>query len=388
MKPPGWTFQSMSDVSSRISKETGEPLYVQIQNIILDEIRSGTLSPGSPIYSEHELAARLDVSRLTVRRAYGEMVNKGLLYSIHGKGTYVSADAANSTGAQSPSDRRRLGTTLAVVFPEISQFFGPILHSIEDEAKAKGMQIQLIFNSSLRSENDAIDRVLATESTGGLIITPYRRSTQRSYSKYMDVYRSGIPTVMVGKPPFHLHFDSVYCDDVVATFDLVSELRTRGHERVAWLMDSSGDAEAIAERKEGYLRALAEGSASGTATLIDTVTPAWEGNLVELMGKPDRPTAIASDNDMSAARALNLLLANGFRVPEEVSIVGFDNYELCETLSVPLSSMSQPRAEMGRRAFELLREQIGREESQRRTGVHHIVLVPTLVERNSTRSIP
>ena len=139
-------------MNTKLSKDSDLPLYVQIQNLVLEEIRSGVLEPGSPIYSEHDLAARLDVSRLTVRRAYSEMARQGLLFSIHGKGTYVSRDAMTSAEEIPRGDEQRTGTTLAVVFPEISQFFGPILHAIEDEAKAKGMHINLIFNSTLKSE--------------------------------------------------------------------------------------------------------------------------------------------------------------------------------------------------------------------------------------------
>jgi DNA-binding LacI/PurR family transcriptional regulator len=372
-------------MKSRITKDSGVPLYLQIQNLIQEEIAAGVLKPGASVYSEHELAAQLDVSRLTVRRAYSEMAKRRILYSIHGKGTFVSETALSAAPALRAATEQR-GLTIAVVFPEVSHFFGPVLHALEEEARMRGMQINLVFNSSVRAENEALDRVLANNEIGGLIISPFRQTKSRNYQKYNEILRAGIPTVMVGKPPFHLHFDSVYCDDVVATYDLITDLIARGHRRIVWLMDSAGDTEAVSERREGYLRAMDEAGAE--PDIYDLSADSTERKLLEAASSSTRPTAICCDTDISAARIMNLLLANGVRVPDDVSLVGYDNYDLCNTLPVPLSSIDQPKTKMGQGAFELLYDRISSPQStERYPAAHHTVHVPSLVERKSIRNL-
>lgn len=367
-----------------IERDSGVPLYLQIQRLIQAEIDAGTLKPGSPVYSEHDLASRLDVSRLTVRRAYGELVKAQLLHSIRGKGTFVTENPP--AGGRTQLEMVKRGRTVAVVFPEVSHFFGPVLRAIEEEAKTRGMQVNLMFNSTVRAENEAIDRILANTEIGGFIVSPFRHTKSRGYQRYAEILRAEIPTVMVGKPPFHLHFDSVYCDDVVAVYDLLITLIARGHRRILWVMDSAGDTEAIEERREGYLRAMDEAKlAPWTLDLRDEST---EEAIVEAMKSASAPTGICCDTDISAARIMNRLLASGIRVPDDVSLVGYDNYDLCETLSVPLSSIDQPKGKMGRRAFELLYERVSSPRPvERYPAANHTVYVPALVERRSIRTI-
>lgn len=373
-------------MNPQVAKNTGVPLYEQIQNFILSEISVGKLRPGGPVYSEHELAGLLNVSRLTVRRAYSELVRRNLLHSVHGKGTFVTEDADQHVFNATPAPQSRNGTSIAVVFPEVSRFFPPILHALEAAAARQGLHITLMFNTSVRAEDEAIGRVLNTPDIGGLVITPFRFAHDRSYSRYGELRTSGIPTVMIGKPPFHVHMDSVYCDDVAATYNLITSLVARGHRRIIWMTDSSGDIEGIAERREGYQRAMAGSGLEKMATVYEANRSDWERPLLDALQTAPKPTAVCCDNDITAARAMNLLLARGYRVPDDVSIVGFSDDQLCETLAVPLSSIGQPRRQMGESAFDLLYEQMAEPSADTSDRAHHIVYVPNLVERQSIRT--
>src|SRR5579862_4180480 len=77
-------------MSAVLDRQSVVPLYYQIQQFLLEQIQSGTFSPGEPIFSEKEISARMGVSRMTVRQALKSLCNQGVLYSERGKGTFVS----------------------------------------------------------------------------------------------------------------------------------------------------------------------------------------------------------------------------------------------------------------------------------------------------------
>jgi GntR family transcriptional regulator len=84
------TKRAKCDQTSMIDKQSSVPLYLQIQNYLVDEIHQGSYAPGARVPSELELAAQLSVSRMTARKALDALVSKGMLYRRKGKGTYVS----------------------------------------------------------------------------------------------------------------------------------------------------------------------------------------------------------------------------------------------------------------------------------------------------------
>jgi LacI family transcriptional regulator len=100
----------------------------------------------------------------------------------------------------------------------------------------------------------------------------------------------------------------------------------------------------------------------------------------DLLAGPDRPDAIFAANDLVALGVLQALTLAGVRVPEDVAIIGFDDIDFAASAAIPLSSVRQPRAEMGRAAIDLLLAAIDDPAAQARD----IVLEPELVVRRST----
>ncbi|NUR06721.1 MAG: substrate-binding domain-containing protein, partial [Nocardioidaceae bacterium] len=166
----------------------------------------------------------------------------------------------------------------------------------------------------------------------------------------------------------------------------VEHLLELGHERIAFV----GGPERIGQvrdRRRGARAALA-GAGRDAAELVDVATEALsivEGmNAAERvagMSAADRPTAVFCANDLLALGVLQRCVALGLRVPDDLALVGYDDIVFAAAAAVPLTSVRQPRREMGRVAAQLLVE----EAADPRHEHQQILFEPELVARASTR---
>jgi LacI family transcriptional regulator len=179
----------------------------------------------------------------------------------------------------------------------------------------------------------------------------------------------------------------VAVDDVLGGRLAVEHLVDRGHTRVAFVGGPSGLGQ-VRERLEGARLAWADAGLPA-ADLISIVTdsldvePGREAGA-RLAGLPAsrRPTAAFCANDMTALGLLQSAIGSGTRVPEQLAIVGYDDIQFAAAAAVPLTSVRQPRAELGRAAAGLLLDEAGNPEHSHR----QIVFTPELIARESTRT--
>lgn len=348
-----------------LNKDTVQPFYQQIEDMIMEMIRKGELKKGDSLFSENELSLRLKVSRLTVRKAYQEMAKKGFLNTVQGKGTFVSKDEMNSqkgdrnTVSKVGSSTTSFNTkrTIGVMFPEIALFFPQILRAIEERAAEKGYIINIMFNDSIEKEKQAIEKLIEN-NVDGIILTPLRNQGNTSVENYELLHQQNIPVVMVGYPPFHFSCDAVYCDDVSGSYESVEHLVNKGHKRIIFFSDSRGDYEAVKERKEGYLKAINDLLGPSYAIIIDKNDTDWENAFFKLMNieGEDAVSAIFMESDHYAPYIYSFIYSLGKSIPNDVAVIGYDNSDICENLPVRLASVEQPKKDMGYCAFRLLYE--------------------------------
>ena len=139
---------------------------------------------------------------------------------------------------------------------------------------------------------------------------------------------------------------------------------------------------ASAPRRSGYRKAMARHGLAHQATVVggDFTEASGARAVASLIRRDGLPTAIFAANDLSAAGALDRLGEEGLRVPEDVSLVGYDNTGLAAMHQIALTTVDQPRAEMGRLAVRVLLERIG----QSRTTAVDLAVSPSLVVRRTT----
>ncbi len=204
----------------------------------------------------------------------------------------------------------------------------------------------------------------------------------------------GVPVVLVDRGAELTHECSVSVDDVAGGRLAAAHLLAQGHQRIA-VVGGPASLRQVTERRAGAQEAVA-GFADGNgrwARLEVVPTAALtiaEGRRVgtELAGRPapERPSGIFALNDLLALGLLQSLTLAGLRVPEDIALIGYDDIAFAAAATIPLSSVRQPRADLGRRAAELLLEEVRPAETPH---VHeHVVFTPELVARASTLGRP
>jgi LacI family transcriptional regulator len=278
----------------------------------------------------------------------------------------------------------RAGTsrTLAYVMLDGSNpFFHDVAQGIELAAEDADLSL-FICNSNGRAEREEVhlDRLMQ-QRVQGILITPVNPDAPH----LAEISRRGIPVVIVDRVGAGGLFCSVAVDDVLGGRIAVEHLAEQGHTRVAVVggPESIGQ---VRERVEGARQIWSElGLPPEDLTYLPTAgLTVAEGRSAgeRLAGIPARrrPTAAFCANDLLALGLLQQSIGAGLRVPEELAIVGFDDIEFAAAAAVPLTSVRQPRQELGRAAAQLVIDEATNPEH-----VHQQPLfVPELVARAST----
>jgi len=241
----------------------------------------------------------------------------------------------------------------------------------------------LVTDESVENEQRATEALLRSAVDGAVVVP-----VQAEWDHWRRVRDSGIPLVFVdrlmrGGPP---EWCAVGVDDVEGGDLAVEHLVERGHRRIAFIGGPITIPQ-VADRQSGAERAIARAGLGGEAlTVIPTVGLTFaDGRQAgeKLMGIPSRrrPTAAFCANDLVAVGLLQHLTQHGVAVPDDMAIVGYDDIEYAAAAAVPLSSVAQPRHELGRTAARLLLDEAERGSDH----VHEqVVFSPQLVARAST----
>jgi DNA-binding LacI/PurR family transcriptional regulator len=188
------------------------------------------------------------------------------------------------------------------------------------------------------------------------------------------------PLVVVSRPDVHVvGVDTVVNDEAEGVRLAVEHLVGLGHRRIAHI---AGEGSAGPERQQGYESAMRDHKLAGHIRVVPgsyDEQGGYEGARTLLSG-PKPPTAIILANDMAAMGALTAIDEAGLRVPEDISVVGYDNTSVAALRHISLTSVNQPRQQMGHLAAQMLHERI----EGRRTRARRQVVTPTLVARRST----
>ena len=345
---------------------------------LLKSIQSGQLKPGDRLPSEAELGRMFEASRITVAKAVLDLQRMGLVTRRPGAGTHVQ------------KVQQAAGRTFGLLIPELglTEIFEPICHGMMRSPFAR--PDALLWGNSSSSvretakEAEQLVHSFIVQKVAGVFFAPLeltreKEAVNRRIARALE--RAQIPVVLLDRcympyPERSAH-DLVGVDNRRAGFVAASHLLGQKVRRLVFLGEPD-TANTVDARITGFYEALRSYGISAERDAVWRGSPQDEG-FVKRMLDVARPEGIVCANDLTAARLMQLLLALGVRIPEEIRIVGMDDVKYASLLPVPLTTIHQDCAGIGAVAMATMLERLEHPELPVRD-----VLVPTrLVVRRS-----
>ncbi|MBZ4669069.1 MAG: GntR family transcriptional regulator, arabinose operon transcriptional repressor [Epulopiscium sp.] len=356
-----------------------EPKYIQLKEFIKNYISEGQLKADDKLFSEHELANRFQISRHTVRKAIGELINEGWLYQVQGKGTFV----ANTEG-----ESKKKSKLIGVITTYLKDYIFPdIIYGIDEVLSKEGYTILLGHtNNEFEKERNCLLNML-NNNLDGLIIEPTKSVLP---NPNIDIYErfkaEGIPIVFIHA--YYNNFEASYVmeDDVLGGYMATRHLIEQGHQRIAGIFKSD-DLQGLG-RFQGFVQAHREhnltinekhilwfSSQDFDRLLLD------DAYIQRFIHRLKTCTGLICYNDQIAINMLEILRTQGIHVPGDCAVVGFDNSELAQQGEIKLTTVAHPKEKLGRKAAASLLELInGTKECIQEK------MEPELIMRDSTQT--
>ena len=347
--------------------------YQSLETWILDRIADETFLPGHKIPSENQIAEQFDMSRQTVRQAISNLVKKGSLIARRGSGTYVSETVK----------RRSVG----FIATNITDYIFPsIINGMEDVLASAGCTLSLgVTRNRIETEHHLLESFM-DKNIDGIIIEGSRSALPNpNLSLFRRLDERGIPYLFVNGFYEDLHPVFVVTDDRGGMRRAVEYLYALGHRRIGGIF--KGDDRQGHERYAGYSEALvARNITPDDDAIIWYTTPDLEylfsqEEELRLLRRLADCSAIVCYNDQVAIRLIQALLRNRIRVPDEKSIIGFDNSSLSELSPVKITTLTHPGEELGREAAKRLLQMM-----KTKTRAESLVMKVNLSVKDSTKA--
>jgi len=354
------------------------PKYMQLKDELLSWIASGRYRPGDKLPSENELAEQYSLSRQTVRQSIGELVQEGWLVREQGKGTFV--------GRQSPGRRAASGNrTVGIITTSISDYIFPsIVRGVEAALKDKGYRLLLSSTDHRKDRERECLEMMLGHSVCGLIVEPTKSAEGNpNFDLYMTIEEHGVPMLTINARYPDLDCTSVRMDDEAGGFMAADHLLGLGHTKIAGFFKTD-DMQGVG-RMKGFIRACRDRQLRGEALTVRYSTEDKEERpqrmLREMLQSDQPPTGIVCYNDQLAVSLLDTVRELGLRVPEDLSIIGYDDSFLATATEIKLTTIEHPKSGLGERAANLLISQMEKGELPSKKDA---LYAPKLVVRQST----
>jgi LacI family transcriptional regulator len=345
-----------------IQKNVLESMQAQVENYIRGKIESGDWPLGSKIPSERDLSVKLDVSRTTVRNAVQALTNRGLFERKIGQGTFVRVQLARQARAR--QDHGNLGY---VICKERSQrkplaleaFYFDVFTGVEEETVKSGRH--LLFSYLDDTNPDEINAFAALmDKIDGLVLEEARNP------ELVDrILERRLPLVLIGPTAIDRPVDKVTMDLAGGVKAAVQALVDGGH-RFIGMINGPLRLESARIRYLAWQDAMRAAGLDAEERFADgdegwTPESGFQATC-RLVARCPELTALVCANDLLAIGALSALNRAGIKVPDRISVIGFDDTELARHATPPLSSMRIHSRSMAKAAVRRVVERIENDE--------------------------
>ncbi len=330
------------------------------------------------------ISKQLDVSISTVSRVLN---GKSKKYRISKKTTDLILKTAQQLdyipNQLARGLRLKTTNTIGLIIPDIANpFFAKIASLIEKSARDNGFSV-IISDSEEKTEVEISSlQTLTSRKIDGIIISPVGGQSKHLAS----IKNRNIPIVTIDRQCLDLELPFVGSDNFKGAFTAVNYLVKNGHTRIAIIQGIKNTSVNI-DRVNGYIEALKENGISVDKSLIVGENFGEGNGYVEaslLLNIGKRPTAIFATGNLISLGALRAIYEKRLRIPEDISIISFDDQPYSSYLATPMTTVAQPNHEIASIAFRLLMDCI---ETNTTMESYKILLPTKLIIRDSVAKI-
>ena len=335
-------------------------MQTQVENFILGKIESDEWPVGSKIPSERDLSLKLEVSRTTVRNAVQALTTRGMFDRRIGQGTFVRQKLGPLEGA---SRRVAKGNIGYVICKERSlrkpisaeAFYFDVFAGVEEETVRSGRHMLFAYLDDRNADEVGAFRGFL-DKVDGVVIEEACDET------FLDsVADSGVPAALIGPTAMHGRIDCISMDIGAGVRRALQYLRSLGHRRIG-IVNGPLDLESARVRFEAWRDEMRSGG-QGPEDSLACGGGGWSAEAGaaaanELLARRPDVTALFCANDLLAIGALSAISKRGLKVPEDVSVIGFDDTELSRHAVPPLTTMRIYSRDMARSAVRRILERL------------------------------
>lgn len=358
-----------------IDRNSKTPIYKQIYEDINQRITDGEYALGSMLPSENRLCSMYGVERATVRKALAMMVEDGKIAKVQGLGSSV-IDPAEKTV---PDIKKNLVFLLSRGYDNRDRINEPFNAKLMDafDRECSGRGYSLLYKPF--SSDDSVDLIIESSNPAGVFYT-----NSLPTDMYRQFLKRGVPVVLVNIS--HPMYPSVCLDNRGGAKMVMEYLLDLGHRRIAFI--SGGRAGQIhTGRLYGYKDGLEQSGIPFDGEMVysgDWSIESGRQAMKRFMEQAKLPTAIFAANDSMALGAMLEAMSSGIAIPDDLSIVGFDNIDQAEQFNPALTTVGIDYSTMSRAACMLMLDMINHDNSELDINIY----VPLrLVERESARRL-
>lgn len=320
-----------------IDRNNPVPLYLQLANILREQINSGVIAQGDKLPSETEMMRQYDLSRLTIRDALAVLANEGLVEKHHGKGTFCKA---------APPRPYKIDVLLNLTDVYFIPHYLQSICGVLEQSNATAVLHDTQNNA------DAIclhlERILE-EGSDGILVQPSPDAlhpSQRLIALFEQLRAAGIPYIMVDSAYASVPQSYAIMDERRAGAIAAEHFTKLGHKQLCMIaLQDYADSEL---RMEGFARALAQ-----PPYRINYSKNLFQDLAAILKNRPDI-TGIFCHNDEIARECYQILGKLSIPIPERISIISVDDTVIASTLTPPLCSIVHPKTLLGEASAKAL----------------------------------
>jgi DNA-binding LacI/PurR family transcriptional regulator len=379
------------------------PVAVRVAHVLEDRITRGEYEVGAWLPTERALADEFQVDRSQIRVALQHLEGKSLITRAPGRRPVITDHRRERRSVQPVSKVFSVQTIAAIlpqhpVYPAAAAILKGMQQALRHASEQQPRCRLMIFDTHTSSgdmttalEHQALTALDEEDIAGAVFWSSVAGPS--TVEVVHNLQAQGRPVVYVDRLPDGETGDFVGVDNRFAAREAVEYLIRLGHTRIAHLTNQD-PVSPVADRGEGYREALRHADIPFDPALLFAVRSGMDVDVTEAVNyfleQPEPPTAVFAMNDSLAHVLIQELEARGQRVPDDVSVIGFDDLERFSPRPALLTTIHQPFQRIGQRAAELLLQRIagrqnGAETAEPLVG-QHVLLPAPLVERATCAS--